>query len=58
MSIKGILCSWVLKVNSEIKKLHSKQKKKDYIKSVDDDLYSQLNDDLFKKIILFYNNVI
>lgn len=46
------------KVNSEIKKLHSKQKKKDYIKSVDDDLYSQLNDDLFKKIILFYNNVI
>lgn len=46
------------KVNNELKNINSKQKKKDYIKTVDDNLYSQLNEDLFSKIILFYNNSI
>lgn len=45
-------------VNNKIKSIKNKQQKIEYVNSIDDYAYSNLNEDLFNKIIQFYKNCI
>lgn len=43
-------------VDSKLSKITNNKEKKSYIASVNDELYSQLNESLFNNILSFYNN--